>query len=107
VHRISMVLMVKLLQEFKYHLMEIAHQLEDSGLFQNCGKLGMTQQAFLKAVLEGTIPNLQLHTVLLKLTKMLHVLYQRRVIILIDEYDTPTSYAVQHEYFPEVCPSLG
>lgn len=27
---------------------------------------------------------------------------ERKVIVLIDEYDSSTSYSVQHKYFPEV-----
>jgi hypothetical protein len=41
---------------------------------------------------------------LFRLTRVLHFLHKREVIVLVDEYDTPTSYATQHDYFPEVSP---
>jgi len=40
------------------------------------------------------------------MTEILHVLHRKQVL-LIDEYDTPTSYAVQNGYFPDVCLSQG
>jgi Predicted AAA-ATPase len=99
--------MANLLQEFKKHVVTMAQELEDLGFFQNRGKLPMNQQAFLGAALKGIIHDSEWDTVLFELTEILHALHQREVVILIDEYDSPTFYAVQHEYFPEVCPSPG
>jgi hypothetical protein len=42
--------------------------------------------------------------VLYNLTKVVAQLTKRRPIVLIDEYDTPISYAAKNGYFPDVCP---
>lgn len=95
--------MPRLLQNFRNHITDIALRFESLGFFQNRSDLLMDQQAFLEAVLNGTIPDSRLPDVLCKLTEILHTLHQKQVVILIDEYDTPTSYAVQNGHFPEVC----
>lgn len=99
--------MAVLLQKFKNHVTDIARRLQSLGFFRNRGELLEDQQDFLEAVLKQTVPDSQWPDVLFKLTEILHMLHQRRVVILIDEYDTPISYAVQHGYFLEVCPSQG
>jgi len=99
--------MAKLLQNFRNHVTDTVLRLEDLGFFQNRGELPKNQQAFLEAVLKGTISDSQLPDVLFKLTEILHMLHQKQVIVLIDEYDTPTSHAVQDGYFPEVCLCQG
>jgi len=99
--------MAKLLQNFRDHVTDIVLRLESLGFFQNRGELLMYQQAFLEAVLKGTISDLRLPDVLSMLTEILHMLHQKQVIVLIDEYDTPTSHAVQGGYFPEVCLCQG
>jgi hypothetical protein len=85
--------MAKLLQNFRNHVTDTVLRLEDSGFFQNRGELPKNQLEFLEAVLKGTVPDSQLHAVLFKLTEIFHVLHQKQVVVLIDEYDTPTSYA--------------
>jgi hypothetical protein len=95
--------MDELLQQFKNHVVAIVRRLEDSGLFKNRQELPRNQQAFLKAVLEKKLDDSEWPTVLFELTRLLHTLLNREVIVLVDEYDTPTSYAIQHDYFPEVC----
>jgi hypothetical protein len=95
--------MDKLLQKFKNHIVAIVLRLEDSDLFEDRQKLPRNQQAFLKAVLEKKLDDSEWPTVLFELTQLLHVLLNREVIVLVDEYVTPTSYAIQHDYFPEVC----
>ena len=99
--------MARLLQNFKNHVTDTVLRWESLGFFQNRSELLMDQQAFLEAVLKGTIPDSRWPDVLFKLTEILHMLHQRQVVVLIDEYDTPMSYAVQDGYFPEVCLSQG
>jgi hypothetical protein len=61
-------------------------------------------QTFLRDVLRRQLPKTQLYTALYELTKVVARLTHRRLIVLIDGYDTPTSYAVQNNYFSDVCP---
>ncbi len=99
--------MAGLLQNFRDHVTDTVLLLEDSGFFQNRHELPKNQLKFLEAVLKGTVTDSQLHKVLFKLTEIFHVLHRKQVVVLIDEYDTPTSHAVRDGYFPEVCLSQG
>ena len=99
--------MARLLQNFRNRVTKTVRRLEDSGFFQNRGELPKNQLEFLEAVLKGTVPDSELPDVLFQMTEILHVLHRKQVVVLIDEYDTPTSYAAQDGYFPEVCLSQG
>jgi hypothetical protein len=94
--------MDELLQEFKKRVTRIAQGLGDSGFFKNRQELGDSLQTFLREVLEMKLAESTLPEALFDLTQVLHTLSNRPVILLVDEYDTPTSHAVQHGYFPEV-----
>jgi hypothetical protein len=93
--------MDKLLQKYKYFVSEIARQLERDGLVK---KLHKMDHIFLCDILNQKLDDSKWPTVLFRLTRLLHTLHKKGVVILVDEYDTPTSHAVQHGYFPEVCP---
>jgi ABC-type uncharacterized transport system permease subunit len=94
-----------LLQEFKNHVSLIAQQLETSGKFNSRGELGNSEQMFLNNVLQKTLDDSEWPVALFRLTTLLNTLSKRLVVVLIDEYDTPISYAVQHGYLDEVCKS--
>ena len=98
--------MDQLLQDFKNHVSVIAQQLETSGKFNNRGELGSSEQVFLDNVLKKTLGDSEWPTVLFRLTTLLNTLTKRLVVILVDEYDMPTSCAVQHGYIDDVCKSL-
>jgi hypothetical protein len=95
--------MRQLLQEFKNHISLIAQQLETSGSFNNQRTLGRSEREFLDNVLRNTLDDSEWSTALFKLTALLRTLSKTNVVVLVDEYDTLTSYAVQHGYFAEVC----
>ena len=80
-------------------------QLEDAGFFQNREKLTPNLRKFLEEIISETLPDRKWFSALSKLTQVLHLLHKRRVIVLMDEYDSPMSYAAQHPYLTEVCPS--
>ena len=97
--------MDQLLQDFKNHVSVIAQQLETSGKFNNRGELGNSEQLFLDNVLRKTLDDSEWPTVLFRLTTLLNTLTKRLVVVLVDEFDTPTSCAVHHGYFDDVCKS--
>jgi len=89
-------------QAFKNCVHDIARGLEASGLLK--GKLGKSGHKFRDQVLAKTLDDTEWPGALFRLTNVVHELTKRPVIVLVDEYDTPTSHAVQHGYFPEACP---
>jgi len=97
--------MVELLSSFQTEITDAVLRLEDAGAFQNRSELAPNLREFLEAIIGRRLPDKEWPTALYKLTNVLGLLHERRVIVLIDEYDSPISYAAQHPYFTEVCPS--
>jgi hypothetical protein len=93
-----------LLEQFGELVSEIARDMQNDGYFSGFHELGEVYQTFLRDVLHGQLAKEQLPRALYNLTKIVGKLTNRKPIVLIDEYDTPTSYAVQNGYFPDVCP---
>jgi hypothetical protein len=93
-----------LLGKFGELVSDIAQEMQNAGYFSGSHELGEAYQTFLRDVLRGQLAKGKLPRALYKLTELVHQLTKRRPIVLIDEYDTPTSYAVQNGYFPDVCP---
>jgi len=77
-------IMAGMQQKFKNHVTDLVLRLEDLGFFQNRGELPKNK---LEALLKGTIHDSEWPKVLFKLTEILHVLHEEKVVILIDEYD--------------------
>ena len=94
--------MTTFLEKYKRQVNQIARDLADSGAFENRSELGEYEQKFLDAVLKRDLPDSDWPIVLFRLTRMLHQLHKRRVVVLVDEYDTPISCAAQHGYYAEV-----
>jgi hypothetical protein len=90
-----------LLQEFKNCVINIVEYLLRGGLHKNLQDI---HQTFLNDVLREKLDDSKWAKVLYKLTKLLHTLYGREVIVLIDDYDSPLSHAAPHGYFSEVHP---
>jgi hypothetical protein len=78
--------MDQLLQVFKIHISEIAWQLERDGLFTNLHKLDEDDRIFLDEVLEMTLADSKWPRVLFELTRVLHTIHQKQVVVLVDEY---------------------
>jgi ABC-type branched-subunit amino acid transport system ATPase component len=69
----------------------IAQQLVKHGLLKNRDELEENDQKFLERVLDNRLDVMKdLPYALVRLTEILHALNKREVIVLIDEYDTPT-----------------
>ncbi len=82
----------------------IAGRMEKNGYFLGSQELGQYQKAFLRDVLQGALPKDKLPMALYNLTEVIAKLTKRKVVVLINEYDTPTSDSFQNGYFSDVCP---
>lgn len=80
-------------------------RLKNAGFFQDLGKLPESGQNLVNEIITETLPDQKWSAVLLDLTEVLHFLHKKPVIVLIDEYDSPMSYAARYPYVHEVCPS--
>ena len=95
-----------LLAQFGELVFEIAQDTQNDGYFSSSHKLGEAYQTFIHDVLCRQLAKKQLPRALYNLTKIIGKLTNRRSIVLIDEYDTPTSYAVQTGIFQMFVPEL-
>ena len=98
--------MDELLQQFRRHVSKIARQLLKAGYLNNRGELVKPDQDFLEQALSNKLADEDLPAALYQLTEIVHQLTNREVVVLVDEYDTPTSHALQHDYFVLVCHGL-
>ena len=97
--------MADLQKQFSGLVYDIAEEMESHGYFLGSEELpGRGKKRFLRHVLERRLSEAQVPHALYKLTKIIEKLTKRKTIVLIDEYDTPTSISFQHDYFLEVCP---
>lgn len=93
-----------LLAQFGELVFEIAQDMQNDGYFSSSHRLGKAYQTFIHDVLRRQLAKKQLLRALYNLTKIIGKLTNRRPIVLIDEYDPPTSYTVQNGNFPDVYP---
>lgn len=93
-----------LLVKFRAYISRVARHLDRQGLFNNRTGLNNNEQQFLDGILNSTLPDSDLSITPFALTDFIFALTKRQVIVLVDEYDTPTSYAVSRGYFSELYP---
>jgi hypothetical protein len=96
--------MDELKEQFSELVYDIAGRMERNGYFVGSQELGQDQKTFLRDVQQRQLRIAQLPMALYNLTTVTAALTKRGIIVLIDEYDTPTSYAFQQGYYPDVCP---
>jgi hypothetical protein len=97
--------MKAMLDGFKTQMADLTGELIDSGLLPepDSNRLSNRHQTYLKDIMKFALPDEEWPAVGLKLTRMLHTVNNKKVIILIDEYDTPMSSALQNSYLEGVC----
>jgi hypothetical protein len=89
--------------EFRVLVTAIASGLKKRGLLTHLHELDDTDHTFLNQIQNEECKAKVEAQALFRLTEILHILHKRKVIVLVDEYDTPTSYATQYGYSTEVC----
>ena len=79
-------------RKFRLLVSRIALDLEEHGLLTNLHELTERDQTRLKEILDGECKaKIGEEALLFWLTKVLKTLHKREVVVLVDEYDTPTS----------------
>ena len=89
--------------EFQKLVKTVVLDLLERGLLTNLHELHETSRTFVNQVVNRELPADEWPESLSKLTDILYTLHKREVIVLIDEYDTPTAHATRYAYFDEVC----
>ncbi|KAI9509989.1 hypothetical protein F5148DRAFT_1374783 [Russula earlei] len=88
-------------KEFRLLVKRIVFDLKRRGILSNLDELDEVDRSFLDQILnEEHKANIEAEA-LFRLTEVLHTLHKREVVVLVDEYDTPTSYAIRHGYSTE------
>jgi hypothetical protein len=95
--------MNELLENFKWQISQVVKNAGRAGYFTNREELTGEHRTFVDEIMKGERADVNWTKALFELTEIVHLLTNRLVLLLIDEYDTPTSNAVRHGYFPEVC----
>jgi hypothetical protein len=89
-------------KEFRILVATIVSDLKRRGFLPNLHELDETDRTFINQILnQGHKAEVEAQA-LFRLTEILHILHKREVILLIDEYDTPTAYASQYGYLTKV-----
>ena len=91
-----------LVERFKDEVVTISENLQTLGHFKSRASLTPSEALFLDGILTRTFPMQQWPGALSKLCKIVHKLTRREVVLLVDEYDTPTSQAMHHGFLREV-----
>jgi hypothetical protein len=94
--------MDELLAKFRNQVVELFRHLRDLECFKGSQELPKFNRKFLDEALHNKLDSSDWKHALFKLTGLLHNLRKRRVVVLVDEYDTPILHAMQHQYFKEV-----
>jgi len=101
--------MKAMLDGFKTQIADLTGELIEGGLLPEpdshakVNKLSNMSQTYLKQIMGLNLPDAELSAVGLRLTRLLHTVNEKKVIILIDEYDTPMSSALQNSCLEGVC----
>lgn len=95
--------MDQLLTSFKRQISKVLRDAERAGYFSNQEELSGTNRRFVDEMAKEVQADVDWADALFRLTEIVHLLTNRLVVVLVDEYDTPTSNAVRHGYFSQVC----
>jgi Predicted AAA-ATPase. len=87
---------------FKSQVVDIAERLQAAGYFKSSSDLLPSQRKFLQDLLKRRLPRSDWRQALRRLCEFVSVLTKRKTIVLVDEYDTPMSEALECGYLDEV-----
>ncbi len=68
----------------------------------NCPALGADDKDYLDRMAKGSLSDVEINRSLLNLTRMLAACYGKKVIVLIDEYDTPIQQGYSKGFYQEI-----
>jgi hypothetical protein len=94
--------MEMLVKRFRQLVRKVAGDVKNSGHFNNSSVLDEDDRTFIDDARKSRLDEDQLPDALYDLTRIVEKLTNRRVIVLIDEYDTPISHAIKNGYSSEV-----
>jgi len=95
--------MDQLLTSFKRQISKVFRDARRAGYFSNQDELTEDERSFIDEIVKGVQADVDWAEALFRLTEIIHLLTNRLVVVLVDEYDSPTSNAVRHGYFSQVC----
>ena len=95
--------MDQLLTSFKRQISKVLRDAERAGYFSNREELRGANRRFVDEMAKEVQADMDWAKALFRLTEIVHLLTNRLVVVLVDEYDTPASNAVRHGYFSQVC----
>jgi hypothetical protein len=93
--------MEMLVKRFRQLVRKVAGDVKNSGHFNNSSVLDEDDRTFIDDARKSRLDEDQLPDALYDLTRIVEKLTNRRVIVLIDEYDTPISHAIKNGYSSE------
>jgi hypothetical protein len=95
--------MEELLTSFKLQVSKVFRDAKGAGYLSNQEELGRSNRRFVDEMAKEVQADVDWPNALFRLTEIVHILTNRLVLVLVDEYDTPTSSAIRHGYFSQVC----
>jgi len=89
-------------ERFKSQVVHIADRLKFNGHFEPSSKLSDYKHEYLQRLFNHQLSRVEWMGALPRLTELMFTLTGQKTIVLVDEYDTPMSEALEHGYLEQV-----
>jgi hypothetical protein len=87
---------------FVNQVVDVARRLRSVGHLESNSNLDSDQRKYLRRLFDRQLSKYEWKAALAKLTEIIFTITERTTIVLVDEYDTPMSEALQRGYLEEV-----